>query len=121
MPHCILEYTDNIKDSPDYTELLKNLHQFLLDTGLFKLNDIKSRVIRHDIYRIGDGDPRRAFVTLNIQIMDGRSDQVKTNIATKAAELLKRYYPESFKNNLFNLTVQVTDIHRPSYTRLLSE
>ncbi len=121
MPHCILEYSANVVDQPDTTRLLMEIHDTLMATGLFTLADIKSRAIRHEQYVIGDGDPERAFVTLNIQILQGRSDEVKAQISEAALEVLKRAFPESLRQRKCSLTVQVSEIHRPSYRRLLSQ
>ncbi|MFH2036698.1 MAG: 5-carboxymethyl-2-hydroxymuconate Delta-isomerase [Candidatus Zixiibacteriota bacterium] len=120
MPHCILEYSDNISDKPDFYKLLNNLNQKLAETGHFKLNDIKSRAIQHNAYVIGDNDSFRAFVTLNIQILDGRTDEVKTGLSQLALDILKQYFPETLKKNKASLTVQITDIHRASYKREIS-
>jgi len=121
MPHCILEYSANVVDQPDMTRLLVDIHDAIMATGLFTLADIKSRAIRHEQYVIGDGDTERAFVTLNVQILEGRSDEVKAQISEAALEVLKRAFPESLRQRKCSLTVQVSEIHRPSYRRYLSQ
>jgi len=121
MPHCILEYSSNIVDRPDPTRLLTDIHEALASTSLFSLADIKSRIIRHDAYVVGDGAPERSFVTLNIQIFGGRSDEAKGRITDAATEVLKRAFPESLRRQKCSLTVQVSEIHRPSYRRHMGE
>ncbi len=121
MPHCILEYSANVPDRPDITRLLSEVHGELVATGLFTLADIKSRAVAHEQFLIGDGDPARAFVTLTIQILDGRGDEVKARISEAAMEVLKRFFPESLAGRICSLTVQVCDIHRASYRRHLSK
>jgi 5-carboxymethyl-2-hydroxymuconate isomerase len=120
MPHCILEYSANIVDQPDMDRLFIDIHDTLMATGVFNLDDIKSRAIRHEEYFLGDGDPERAFVTLNVQILSGRSDDVKAQITEAAIEVLKRSFPESLRQRKCSLTVQVSEIHRESYRRYLS-
>ena len=46
MPHCILEYSGNAVDEPDWSATLAALHRLLTATGLFVLDDIKSRVVQ---------------------------------------------------------------------------
>ena len=121
MPHCILEYSANIVDRPDMARLFNDIHDALMATGVFTLADIKSRAIRHEEYFIGDGDPERAFVTLNVQILVGRSDDVKALITEAATEVLKRAFPESLRQLKCSLTAQVSEIHRGSYRRYLSD
>ena len=120
MPHCILEYSANVPDRPDVARVLADVHGALMATGLFTLADIKSRAVRHEQFLIGDGDPARVFVTLTVQILDGRSDAVKAQISEAALEVLARHFPESLARRTCSLTVQVCDIHRASYRRRLS-
>lgn len=70
MPHCIIEHSDNIKDSPSWKKLFKDLHQVLVDTSEINESDKKSRVIVHNNYFIGDDSKDQAFVTLDIQLLD---------------------------------------------------
>jgi hypothetical protein len=41
MPHCILEYSNNISEEPNHSSILRQIHNALFSTGLFDLNDIK--------------------------------------------------------------------------------
>ena len=82
--------------------------------------DIKSRVIQHEHYRIGDGEPNQSFVTLNLQILEGRSDEFKREIARMALEILLPEFQKSLVRQQCSITVQVSDIHRASYQRYVS-
>ena len=120
MPHCIFEYSANIIDDPDWSQIIGKIHERLVATGQFVAGDIKSRVIRHDNYRIGDGDPNQSFVTLNLQILDGRSDEFKREIAQMALEILLPAFQKSLTQQKCSITVQVSEIHRASYQRHVS-
>lgn len=117
MPHCILEYSDNVADRPDLQQVLQDVHDGLMASGLFTSGDIKSRAIEHHTYLVGDGAPDRTFVTLDIQVLSGKDDQVKTRLARGALEILERHYPQTLARTRCSLTVQITDIHAPSYSR----
>jgi 5-carboxymethyl-2-hydroxymuconate isomerase len=117
VPHCILEHSSNIVDTPDWRELLLTINRTLADTGLFKMEDIKSRVIQYDTFAVGDGDPSRAFVTLNVCILSGRDDETKRRIAEPLVTLLSSTFPRSAERLKLSVTVQITDIHRASYQR----
>ena len=117
MPHCILEASDNLLDAPDWQGLLGKLHRTLVGTGLFAEEDIKSRVIRHDTFRMADGAPDRAFVTLDVQILEGRPDAVKARISEALLPVLASAFPLSAAGMRLNLTVQISDLHRLSYRR----
>lgn len=120
MPHCILEHSANLLDTPDWTGLLREINRTLADTGLFTAADIKSRVVRHETFVIGDGAPDQAFVTLNLQILSGRPDEVKAELSEALLAVLKSAFPVTTGKLRLSLTVQVTDLHRPSYRRQIS-
>jgi 5-carboxymethyl-2-hydroxymuconate isomerase len=117
MPHCILEYSANLPETPDFQTLFQQLHDVLMTSGQFTLDDIKSRAIRHEVFRIGDGDLRRTFVTLNLRLLSGRSDEVKAALSRSILELLERAFARTLAETTCSLTVQVSEIHRPSYQK----
>jgi 5-carboxymethyl-2-hydroxymuconate isomerase len=120
VPHCIFEYTANIADKPEWQRIMGKVHDGLISTGHFVPGDIKSRVIRHDQYRIGNGEPDQSFVTLNLQVLAGRSDAFKRDIAAMALDILVAAFPKSLAEQKCSITVQVSDIHRASYQRQIS-
>jgi 5-carboxymethyl-2-hydroxymuconate isomerase len=89
----------------------------IMNTGLFVLSDIKSRVIKHEQYLVGDGLDNQAFVTLNVQILTGRSDDVKSQISQAALAILAEAFPKTFAQMKCSITVQISDIDPPSYRR----
>jgi len=120
VPHCIFEYSANIADDPDWPQILKTTHDKLVATGQFIAEDIKSRVIRHDHYLIGNGEGNQSFVTLDLQILDGRSDNIKRDLSSAAMAILVAAFPKSLAGQKCSITVQVTEIDRASYQRHVS-
>ena len=120
MPHCILEHSSNLLDTPDWTGLLREINRTLVATGLFTEADIKSRVLRHETFVIGDGAPDQAFVTLDVQIMCGRTDEVKAQLSEALLAKLAAYFPRTRAGMRFSLTIQISELHRPSYRRQTS-
>ena len=118
MPHCILEYSDNLADTPDLRELLDRVHAALMASGQFALANLKSRAYEARDFTVADGDPRRGFVALAIHIFDGRSDEVKVGLAESVLPLLQEAYPHSIAGGLVDLSVRIVDIHRASYRKL---
>lgn len=121
MPHCILEASDNLLDQPDWRAVLKAINLALVATGLFVEADIKSRLVQHGCYVVADGAPDRAFVTLNVQILAGRTDAVKAEISEALLQVLLGAFPRSLAGMKCNLTVQISDLHRLSYRRHQSQ
>lgn len=120
MPHCILEASDNLLDAPDWEALLEKLHGTLVATGLFREEDLKSRVILHRTFRVADGAPDRAFATLDLQIMEGRENEVKAQLSEALMTVLAGAFPRTTTAMRLNLTVQVSELHRASYRRQTS-
>jgi 5-carboxymethyl-2-hydroxymuconate isomerase len=117
MPHCIFEYSANLADDPDWPQLVRQIHEKLISTGLFIAEDIKSRILIHDRFVIGRGEPNQSFVTVNLQILEGRSDEAKRELTQMVLDVLAPAFPKSIANQKFSITVQVTEIHRASYQR----
>lgn len=117
MPHCVLEYSSNIIDKPDKKELLSGLNHTLEGKGLFSMNDIKSRIIVHNDFVVGDGDPARAFVALNVSILTGRDDETKKMISNNCMDFLKSYFPLSQEKLKLSITVRISEMNLDSYAR----
>jgi 5-carboxymethyl-2-hydroxymuconate isomerase len=120
MPHCIFEYSANIADKPDWPKIVMQVHQKLIAIGQFLAADIKSRVIEHQNFLIGTGEPGQSFVTLNLQILDGRSDETKRELSRMALDVLVAAFPRSLAEQKCSIAVQVSEIHRASYQRHVS-
>lgn len=120
MPHCIFEYSANVADDPDWSQIVLQIHEKLVSTGLFVAEDIKSRILKHDHFVIGRGEPNQSFVTLDLQILDGRSDEVKRQLTQMALDVLIQAFPKSIAQQKSSISVRVTDIHRASYQRYVS-
>lgn len=117
MPHFLLEYTDNIADKINFTSLFSEIHSKLAETGLFSINDFKSRAVRHSTYYIGDDNNNKGFVAVTLSILSGRDDGIKKQLSDIILEILKQNFSESSSRLKFGITVQIKDIHRNSYGR----
>ncbi len=120
MPHCILEYTANIVDEPNWADIFKEIHAILIATGEWHCPDIKSRAIQLDNFYIGNGNPHQAFVCLSMQILAGRSDSLKKSIAESSLKVLAGHFPLTLKKLQAGISVQIIDIHEPSYCRRIN-
>lgn len=120
MPHCLLEYSNNIVEPLDLDVLFQEAHTFLAGTGLFALGDIKSRVVRPDRFRVGDGASVRAFVAMTVSILDGRDDDVKRTISRGLHSLVQRHVQASTAGLRCSVTVQIIEMQRCCYVRGVS-
>jgi 5-carboxymethyl-2-hydroxymuconate isomerase len=117
MPHCILEYTDNLLDDFDNQVILKEIHEALAATGLFKIDHIKSRAVIHKQFYVGDGENNTGFAALNLAIFHGRDTSTRKMLSERCLAVLKPHFIKSLSGMKFDITVQITEIDRDSYTK----
>ena len=72
MPHLIVECSENVAEAVSLDDLVRALHETAIATGVFPLGGIRTRVHVSRHYRIADGDPRHAFVHVQMRIARGR-------------------------------------------------
>lgn len=78
MPHCVVEYTDNLGDEADIPGLLRLVAARMCDTGgVFPKGGVRVRAIRLTEYVVADGLEDDAFVNLTFKIGPGRPDAFK--------------------------------------------
>ena len=114
MPHIILEYSANLPELPDFRALFDDIHQALNRIGGIRLENCKSRARVAEHFYVGDGNPDNAFIHLNIEFVEGRSDQIRQSIGRECLELVKRYYHLHLSDAL-QITVRVEDIELDFY------
>ena len=118
MPHCTMEYSSNILETLDVNKILKEINKRLAETKLFSLNDIKSRIVVHNNFAVGDGDKNRAFVTINFSILSGRDTETKKMLSNLLLKFLDEYFCESRKKLKLSLTVQISELSKEYYGRI---
>jgi 5-carboxymethyl-2-hydroxymuconate isomerase len=118
MPHVILEYSDNLLDTPDLQAFWARLHPALVQTSGCRLADIKSRAYRAEPFRMGDGNPDNAFAHLTIRLLEGRDSAAREHIGRTALELLAESFPRTLAERPFDLTVELADMRRDSYFKV---
>ena len=108
MPHLTLEYSDNIE--VNVQPLLARLHEEVVATGAINLKGIKSRAIKHNQYRIADGDPDYAFVHVSLLIREGRSIDVQKDATQRVMKVLKETFGHLFETRKLSLTVDLEEM-----------
>jgi 5-carboxymethyl-2-hydroxymuconate isomerase len=72
MPHVTAEYSKNLADSIDIGRLVQELHETMINSGLFEISTIRTRAAPRDIYVIADGRPENVFLQVIARIRPGR-------------------------------------------------
>jgi 5-carboxymethyl-2-hydroxymuconate isomerase len=92
MPHFIIEYSTNIEDKVEIPELLEKLHNVAVETGVFPLGGLRSRVIPVDQYRIADGHPDNAFVHVSMRVGSGRERETLVGACERIFEVITDHF-----------------------------
>lgn len=77
MPHITIEYSANVADHHDIQALVDTVHATALDDGLPAIEGLRTRAAPREHFRIADGDPSFAFVTIHCRIAPGRTAEAR--------------------------------------------
>jgi len=118
VPHFTLEVTDNI-DLPQagYSDLFAELHRVLVDTVGVDVGNCKSRAIRLDTYRVGEGDPKNGFVHLEVKIFDGRPVELRREVSERCLAVLDKRFSQARQELNAQITVSVEEMERETYRK----
>lgn len=110
MPHCIVEYTDNLADEADIPGLLKTLADALCDSGgVFPKGGVRVRALRLSEYVVADGAADDAFVNVTVKIGAGRPEAFKTAFFGGLFSLVEVHFADLFARRGLALSLYVEE------------
>lgn len=115
MPQIHLEYSTNIQIQFEFSNLFSDIHQVIHTIGNSRIENCKSRAIPRPEYHIGNGSKNNAFVHVEIQWLEGRSNDVKKQLGEKIIQVLQEYFAYMLHELDVQLTVHIIDIARNFY------
>ncbi len=110
MPHCIIDYSQDITAQVDIDRLIEAVHLGAMDSGLFPEYDIKTRALAFTHHRTGQ--TRDSFVHVAVHLLDGRSDDEKTGLSEGILARIGPMLPD-----VVSVGVEICDMHRASYRK----
>jgi 5-carboxymethyl-2-hydroxymuconate isomerase len=117
MPHIRLEYSDDLTPTPDFPSVFAKVHTVLQATASAAIANAKSRAIAVDGY-VGDGDPDNAFVALSVELMEGRSTEVKADVSDQCLSIVEDAFRSAGAGRNLQITVEVSDLERATYRKI---
>jgi uncharacterized protein len=117
MPQLVLDYSGNVGQEVDFERLFEGLHQALADAAGVDVAACKSRAMRRETFRVGEGVAGQAFVHMEVGLLSGRTAEKKRDIAAVCLDVLALHYAESLERLDLQLTVEVRDMDRPGYAK----
>ena len=77
MPHIVLEYSKNLSEKVDVSELLTEIHGSLVSEGIDKAR-LKTRAIAVEHSVVGDANVDQGYMAhIELRLLEGRSKKVK--------------------------------------------
>ncbi|KAF0804315.1 5-carboxymethyl-2-hydroxymuconate delta-isomerase [Alcanivorax xiamenensis] len=111
MPHFIAEYSGNLESEADFDGLFANIHEVLGNSGVFPLGGIRSRAIRHDTWRIADGQHDYAFVHMTLKVGSGRDLATRRRVAEALFEVIKAHFTPLQEKRLLAVSFEMTELN----------
>ncbi|MDH3428421.1 MAG: 5-carboxymethyl-2-hydroxymuconate Delta-isomerase [Gammaproteobacteria bacterium] len=110
MPHQIIEYSANLDADFSIDELVAALHQSAVDIDALPIGGIRTRAVRRDHYRIADGHPDNAFISVTLRIAAGRSLEVRQHAGAQLFKTLSDFVEPIFNCRPLSLSYEVQEI-----------
>lgn len=73
VPHLLVEYSANLDPEIQIRALVDHLHLATIATGAFAAGSVRTRAVKRDVFRVGNGDVDNAFVHLTMRVGQGES------------------------------------------------
>lgn len=115
MPHLILEVSDNVV-CIGRNSMLRAVNRAVLDSGLFEESDIKSRAQLVTTYEIGCNEVRRGFLHASIEILSGRTDKQKRDLAQRVLAAILGGIDVSASGDV-QVSVSVRELDKSTYSK----
>ena len=114
MPHMFVEYSSNLNGLNEDLLLEKLNAAVCANPTVSDEADVKTRIHALNQYRIGLHPANRAFVHVQLNLMAGRTPEIKKQLSDAIAAVLKAHVqaPDTLK---VQLSVDICDMDRDSY------
>lgn len=118
MPHFVIEYSANLEPDIDLRAIVDTVHKSAVDSGLFKVGGIRVRTLRHDIYKVADGNPENAFLHIRVAILEGRSAEDRERFGNATLAAADAQLANAHKKRGIALSVEIGEIdHNMSFKK----
>lgn len=109
MPHFVIDCSENIIGQKSPEEIMQAVYDAAEATGLFAENDIKVRLRPFQYFKLGEG--KSDFIHIFGNVMEGRSDEQKANLARKIIERLNEMFPD-----VSILSISIGEFEKATYS-----
>ena len=110
MPHIIAEYSANLDDGLDVQALVDDLHQAADASQVAELVGIRTRAVRHEHFRVADGNAANGFVHITARLRRGRPEAVRKALGAALLAAADKRLTDVYTVHPIGLTVEVHEI-----------
>lgn len=118
MPQIKLEYSDNLTPASDWSQIFNKVHTTLNELSGVPIENCKSRAIPREQYYVGEGGTEKAFVHMEVALLDGRTKKEKHKAGEVLLKFLNSEFEESSKAKTLQITIEFRDIIRDNYFKI---
>ncbi|MFZ6647616.1 5-carboxymethyl-2-hydroxymuconate Delta-isomerase [Undibacterium sp. TJN25] len=117
MPHLIVEFSAGLFSPESQEETLFELNTALVGSGAIqKESDLRSRMIRLDVTRVGTEAGLRGFIYAQLRILPGRTPAMRAELSQRIAEVIRARCARP-AGMAVQLSVEVVEMERESYAK----
>lgn len=106
-----MEYSANLDDDLDIPLLFEKLNATAIETGVFPIGGIRTRAVRCEHYRIGEGDPENTFVYLTAKVGAGRDLEILKAAGAKVFETFTTYLQPIYDRRYMSIGFDIQELH----------
>jgi len=110
MPHLTVEYSANIENVIDISELVRKVHEAALATRVFELGAVRTRAARREYYAIADCHDENAFVAVVVRIAQGRSPEIRKMLGRTIFDAVCNYLEKAYESMPLAISLEVQEI-----------
>jgi 5-carboxymethyl-2-hydroxymuconate isomerase len=111
MPHVIIEYSSNLRESLKPEEFIKAVHKAAMSTGDFAPSAIlRTRAAERTSFLVGDGHPDNGFIHIVMRIRAGRDREIKRKLGENVFSGICEYLKPLFDTRRIGLTFEIEEI-----------
>lgn len=116
MPHVTIEYTDNLTEKVNISQLLKKANNALLaHEDIIPIGGLRTRAIELNEYVIADGAEDDAFVHVILKLGSGRSEEAIKKVSDSLFKVLQNHFAKLFEERYLALSMEIHEFTRPTY------
>ena len=110
MPHQIIEYSSNLKDSLDISGLISALHNCAAQIDALPLAGLRTRAFVAEQYAIADQHPDNGYIAVYLRIGQGRSEELRIEVGKTLYDCLCSYTSDLYASTPIALSYELQEI-----------